>query len=126
MDSKKTVSFRATNCENCSFTGNMSYGSDVGFDIIDSKGIAVNENRHFSEQVLNEYYETMKLVHASSNEIAEKVGDKNHKEIVELLESIVREQSKSPLDYIETLVSLGANTLTIWPAIKHLIGMLQV
>lgn len=70
---KKTVSFRATNCENCSFTGNMSYGSDVGFDIIDSKGIAVNENRHFSEQVLNAYYETMKLVHASSNEIAEKL-----------------------------------------------------
>lgn len=126
MDSKKTVSYRVTNCENCNFTGNMSYGSDIGFEIIDSKGITANENRHFSEQVLNAYYETMKLVHASSNEIVEKVGDENHQKIVELLESIVRAQSKSPLDYIEALVSLGANTLTIWPSIKHLLGMLPV
>lgn len=126
MDSKKTVSYRATNCENCSFTGNMSYGSDVGFDILDSKGITVSENRHFSEKVLNAYHETMKLVHESSNEIVEKVGDKNHKEIVKLLDGITRAQSKSPLDYMEILVSSGANTLSIWPAIKHLIGLLPV
>ncbi|EPU4895563.1 hypothetical protein ACVXED_001780 [Enterobacter kobei] len=124
MDSKKTVSYRVTNCENCTFTGNMSYGSDVGFEITDSKGIIANENRHYSEQVLNAYHETMKLVHESSNEIIEKVGNKNHNEIIKLLDGMARAQSKSPLEYMEMLVSLGANTLTIWPAIKHLIGLL--
>ncbi|WP_431615312.1 hypothetical protein [Enterobacter roggenkampii] len=105
MDSKKTVSYRVTNCENCTFTGNMSYGSDVGFEITDSKGIIANENRHYSEQVLNAYHETMKLVHESSNEIIEKVGNKNHNEIIKLLDGMVRSQSKSPLEYMEMLNS---------------------
>ncbi|MGX5100368.1 hypothetical protein [Enterobacter cloacae] len=126
MDSKKTVSYRVSNCENCTFIGNKSYGSDVGFEITDSRGIIANENRHFSDQVLNAHREIMNLVYEYSNEIIEKVGDKNHNEIIKLLDSMVRTQSKSPLEYMEMLVSLGANTLAIWPSVKHLIGLLPV
>ncbi|HHT2979707.1 TPA: hypothetical protein ACTYM0_003353 [Enterobacter hormaechei] len=70
------------------------------------------------------YYETLRVVDAYKDEIVEQLGDKKHQEIVELLQSIVSAQSKSPLEYMERFVSLGANTLAIWPAIKRLISML--
>lgn len=124
MKKQETVSYQFEGCHGSSFSGNISFGSDVGFRFLNSQGITVNGNKHFSDKVMNQYYETMRIVHAYHNEIAEKLGDKQHQEIVELLQSIVNDQSKSTVDYMEKFISLGANTLTIWPAIKQLLSML--
>ncbi|HFD7667069.1 hypothetical protein L8O24_07035 [Enterobacter kobei] len=124
MDTKKTVSYHFDGCDGSEITNNLSLGSDVGYEFKNSPGLTVNGNKHFSERVMAHYYETLRVVDAYKDEIVEQLGDKKHQEIVELLQSIVSAQSKSPLEYMERFVSLGANTLAIWPAIKRLISML--
>ena len=122
--SDQKVSFIIEGCFKSEISGNSSYGSDIGYKFTNSAYLTVTQNKHFSDKTMAHYYETLRIIEAYRNEINEKLGDEKYQEIVNILQSMVSSQSKTPLEYMEQLMSIGANALTCWPAIRTLISML--
>lgn len=124
MEKKKSTGYRIEGAENITVIGNKAIGFEESYVIKDTKNSLFCNNQALSLETIRILIDADKAIKDTEKEIKEKLGDEKLHEIINILNELKKGKPTPPLQIMERMVSLGANTLTIWPVIQTLIHSL--
>lgn len=116
------IAFEFTDCKNVTMENCHSRGADKSF-VFNGVGNVYQKNvTHTSREALLITH-AQHLLEQNKKEIIEK-DEKLYREILLSINDIKTNKFKSPLEHLEQLSSLGANTLTMWPVFSGVLMQL--